>query len=171
MGAKYGKYVIGFSPETNSILLFGPRTNLYISTLNKHCGRTRDRRRTGRHMQVIFYRAMLLHGVHVLRLLAEYVVCPSVRPSVMYADSISLAFWNFITGIISPVHLLFPDITSAIYWKGYTLKVEAEQWWGGENWRFLTSKSPYVRNGEIGPRLLSITNGKSRKPFQMTRKS
>jgi len=32
-------------------------------------------------------------------------------------------------------------------------------------------KSPYLSNGETGPRLPLITHKKSHKPFQMTRKS
>jgi len=42
---------------------------------------------------------------------------------------------------------------------------------GWENWRFSTDKSSYLRNGERELRLLLITNRKSHKAFQMTRKS
>jgi len=61
--------------------------------------------------------------------------------------------------------------TSAIQCKRNIFKFGIEQRWGRKNLRFSTNKSPYVGNGEKGPRLLLITNRKSHKSFQMTWKS
>ena len=56
---------------------------------------------------------MLLHGT----VLPEYDVRPSVRPSgvtLMFADHISWAIWNFITRLISAVSQLYACKISAI---------------------------------------------------------